>query len=272
MCGVRHSYRVDLRRPNCGLAQAIQTLHIEKPRARITSCAVILSLVSNEQWLRDLREVPAWAPLAVPALVVAPHPDDETLGAGALIATLRAKGIPVTVVAVTDGENAYETAPAERAELGEVREAEQREALEKLGVAEDNIYRLRMTDSALMQQEQQLTTELMKLADHGMQIIAPWDGDFHPDHMACAHAAEAVAKAKGLPLISYFFWTWHRGTMDILAGLPLRRFMPTDAALQARADALACHRSQFEHSSGEPILPERLLGPARWPFEVFLQG
>ena len=233
---------------------------------------MILSLIDDQQWLITLGQVPAWTPQPLPALVVAPHPDDETLGAGALIATLRAQGVPVTVVAVTDGENAYDTAAEERAALGRVREAEQTEALRTLGVAAGSIHRLRMTDSDLHTQEEDLTRRLLERVEPGMQIIAPWSGDFHPDHIACAHAGEAVAKAKGLPLVSYFFWTWHRGTIDVLAGLPLGRFVPDAVALQAKADALASHRSQLQHASGEPILPERLLGPARWPFEVFLHG
>lgn len=233
---------------------------------------MIHSLIDDQQWLATLGEVSTWTPKPLPALIVAPHPDDETLGAGALIATLRAQGVPVTVVAVTDGENAYDTSSEEREALGRVREAEQIEALQRLGVGADNIHRLRLTDSGLMERQEELTRLLLPLAKDGMQIIAPWSGDFHPDHMACAHAAESVAKAKGLPLVSYFFWTWHRGTIDLLAGLPLGRFVADASALRAKAEALACHRSQLEDKSGEPILPERLLGPARWPFEVFLQG
>ncbi|SEB71743.1 PIG-L deacetylase family protein [Terriglobus roseus] len=233
---------------------------------------MIISIIDDQQWLTTLTQVPAWTPLPLPALVVAPHPDDETLGAGALIATLRAQGIPVTVVAVTDGENAYDTSPEEREHLRRVREREQAEALQELGVRADSVHRLRLTDSGLMERQEELTRLLLGLARDGMQIIAPWSGDFHPDHMACAHAAESVANAKGLPLVSYFFWTWHRGTIDLLAGLPMGRFVPDAAALRAKSDALACHRSQLDHSSGEPILPDRLLGPARWPFEVFLQG
>jgi LmbE family N-acetylglucosaminyl deacetylase len=233
---------------------------------------VITSLIDDQQWLATLSEVPLWTPSPRPALVIAPHPDDETLGAGALIAALRSQGVPVTVVAVTDGENAYDTAQSERIALAQRREAEQTTALGLLGVEATSIHRLRMTDSGLTALQEDLARDLIPLAKEGMQIIAPWSGDFHPDHMACAHAAEAVAKAKSLPLVSYFFWTWHRGTMDLLAGLPLRRFVPDEAALQAKGRALECHRSQLEHTSGEPILPERLLGPARWPFEMFLQA
>lgn len=233
---------------------------------------MIISIVENQQWLATLGKVPLWTPEAIPALIVAPHPDDETLGTGTLIATLRAQDVPVTVVAVTDGENAYDTPSEDREKLGCIREAEQTKALARLGVTPDNIHRLRLTDSGLTQQRDELTHRLMELAGDGMQIVAPWSGDFHPDHMACAHAAERVTKARGLSLVSYFFWTWHRGTMDLLAGLPLGRFVPSTAALQAKAAALACHTSQLNDAGGKPILPERLLGPARWPFEIFLHG
>jgi hypothetical protein len=39
-------------------------------------------------------------------LVIAPHPDDETLAIGGFISPQTAKGAPICVVAVTDGEKA----------------------------------------------------------------------------------------------------------------------------------------------------------------------
>ena len=232
--------------------------------------AVIVSLVEDSTWQASLSVLPEWQPPPQSTLVLAPHPDDETLGAGALIATLRARGVPVTVVAATDGENAYDTHQDERVALASVRELEQGEALAKLGVPPGAIHRLRLTDSGLHRCEDELTARLMELTQSGTHLIAPWSGDFHPDHEACARAAAAVARAKGLRLTSYFFWTWHRGEDSLLSGLPVRRFMPGEAALQAKAQALRCHRSQLEHDRFDPILPARLLGPAYWPFEVFL--
>ena len=214
--------------------------------------------------------MPGWQPPVAPALVLAPHPDDETLGAGALIATLRARGVPVTVVAATDGENCYDISAEEREAIRYTREAEQARALSRLGVAPENIVRLRLTDSGLHLLEDELTARLLDAAEPGMHLIAPWSGDFHPDHEACARAAAAVARDKQLRLTSYFFWTWHRGAEAVLDGLPVRRFVPNDFALQAKAAALREHRSQLEWATGDPILPTYLLGPAAWPFEVFL--
>lgn len=44
-------------------------------------------------------------------LVVAPHPDDETLGFGAAAATLQSRGVKVQVVSVTDGDASYPGLP-----------------------------------------------------------------------------------------------------------------------------------------------------------------
>ena len=230
---------------------------------------MIVPLTDDNIWCETLALLPSWDPPAMPAVVLAPHPDDETLGAGALIATLRACGVPVTVVAATDGENAYDIPPDERKKLGCTRETEQRDALALLGVEPSEILRLRLTDSGLHREQTDLTNALRDIVRPGMHLIAPWSGDFHPDHEACARSATTVAREKGLLLTSYFFWTWHRGEVSLLENLPLRRFVPEASALAKKNQALLCHHSQLEHSFFEPILPNRLLGPARWPFEVF---
>lgn len=231
---------------------------------------MIVSCTEDTEWQHRFAGLPLLALPTSPLLVVAPHPDDETLGAGALIWTLRQQGVPITVVAATDGENAYDTPIEQRRALAQTRDAEQRNALATLGVPSNTIHRLRLTDSGLHNEEAALTAGLMDIAEPGMTLLAPWSGDFHPDHEACARSAAKVAREKSLPLFSYFFWTWHRGRPDILDGLPLRRFNPSPDALAAKAAALAMHRSQLHRNGEEPILPERLLGPARWPFEVFL--
>ena len=54
--------------------------------------------------------------------VIAPHPDDETLGMGATVAMLCAAGVDVQVVTVSDGGAAYPgRSDAGRAELEALR-------------------------------------------------------------------------------------------------------------------------------------------------------
>src|ERR1700761_946306 len=113
---------------------------------------MINPITSEDEWGSVLQTLPAWRPPMVPTVIVSPHPDDETLAVGGLIHFLRQNQIDVSVIAVTDGENAY----AERAGLGAIREGEQKVALRELGVSPENIVRLRMPDSGLHSVENQL--------------------------------------------------------------------------------------------------------------------
>ncbi len=227
---------------------------------------MIIPIVHEAGWLDFLRELPQWEPPSSPAIVLAPHPDDETLGAGGLIASLRERGVEVVVIAITNGENAY----GEDRGLGEIRKVEQANALRRLGVSTDRIVRLELPDSDVTAHERELVARLLPLVSEGTHLIAPWRGDYHPDHEACGRAAEQVSHQRGAVLTSYLFWTWHRGMPDVLDRADLRMFKLSESACLAKAEALGCHRSQLSHRSGDPILPMNLLGPAQRGFEVFL--
>ena len=88
-------------------------------------------------WLRAAEKLPETAdPRAVlgdgPALVLAPHPDDESLGCGGLIAAAAAAGLPLRVVVVSDGTGSHPAVPPAR--LKALREAETRAAIAALGL------------------------------------------------------------------------------------------------------------------------------------------
>ncbi len=212
-----------------------------------------------------LSALPQWEPSDRPLLVISPHPDDETIGTGGLITCQIIKGIPVTVVAVTDGEVAYGNCPG----LGALRQTEQERALKLLGVATRDIIRFRMPDSCVEQHESVLIDRLLGLVSQDTHIIAPWKGDFHPDHQACGRAAETVANLSGARLTSYFFWTWHRGTPALLHELNLQRLQLQKRERNTKWNALQEHESQLHWAGEQPILPDALLGPMRRPFEVF---
>ena len=230
---------------------------------------MIVPETREEDWLRLLQHLPQWRPSGTSMVVVAPHPDDEVLGPGGLIAEQRARGVDVTVVAVTDGEHAYPEA-LDHPALGRTRCCEQATALRRLGVAEEKTIRLRLPDSSVMKHLPELTERLGRLVSHDTLLVAPWRGDFHPDHEACGLAAEEAARITGATLASYLFWTWHRGGTDLMRGLPLFSFPLSPATRLAKAEALQCHSSQLSREGGEPILPPLLLAPAARSFEVFL--
>src|SRR6201996_6999673 len=94
--------------------------------------------------------------------IVAPHPDDETLGMGGTLATLCAAGIDVQVVSVSDGGAAQPGLEAQgRAQLETVRRAELRRAMALLGTREP--IRLGMPDGELEFHEQQITERIAAL-------------------------------------------------------------------------------------------------------------
>lgn len=96
-----------------------------------------MSLVSEVEWIEVLNTLPVWCPPELPVLVVAPHPDDEALGAGGLIKTQRLHGLDVSIAAITNGERAYANAGG----LAATRRVEEAEAAARLGVESEKIVR-----------------------------------------------------------------------------------------------------------------------------------
>ena len=220
---------------------------------------------AEETWIDYLKSAPEWRPEEKLTVVVSPHPDDETLGAGGLIATQRLRGTPVKLLAVTDGEAAYTDVP----DLGRKRRAEQLDAADALGMARDCVVHLALRDSGVAESESLLADRIEACVTSETLLVAPWARDPHPDHEACGRAAAVAASRTGAKLISYFFWTWHWFTLECLKGLPLRRLVLSDDARLRRERALACHRSQLHRDGEPPVLPEILLAPARRAFETF---
>lgn len=104
-------------------------------------------------------EVPAPLPGAERVLVIAPHPDDEVLGLGGTIASLRREGHQVLVVFVTNGDanqaakKLFTVNPFRRAEdyraLGYRRQKEAVAALRLLGVPKNAVLFLGYPDQGL---------------------------------------------------------------------------------------------------------------------------
>jgi LmbE family N-acetylglucosaminyl deacetylase len=248
------------------LAAPFYRFCIKVAGAKRRTTQLITPLIPETEWQACLSCLPVWEPSAAPMLIIAPHPDDETLGAGGLIARQRMRGTDVTVAAVTDGENCYPDGVG----VGEIRRLEQEGALKRLGVERNKIVRLRLPDSAVSSKEEELVECLRPLICNHTHVVAPWPGDFHPDHEACGRAAKEAALRVDAALTFYFFWTWHRGTTPLIRDLSLRSLPLDDELLRAKTEATLRHRSQLVRESGDPILPDLLLGPARRRFEVFL--
>src|SRR5437763_11246305 len=120
-------------------------------------------------------------------LVLAPHPDDEVIGCGGLVALHLREGRRVRVVVATDGAAAGDARQ---------REAESRAALASLGAAEVEF--LRLPDRALADAESGgFAAALRELRPDLIAVPSPIE--IHPDHVALARIfCELVAKDAAL--------------------------------------------------------------------------
>ena len=195
-------------------------------------------------------------------LVVAAHPDDETLGAGGLIATAAAADLDVHLFVCTAGEHSHPNSTTHRPEdLATRRENEVRGALGELAPGA-GITLLNVQDGHLDEHEQRLVALLVRLVKDGRRtlIVAPWRHDGHPDHDAAGRAAATTAHRTGATLWEYPIWWWHWAQPGEAPWDDLRQLDLTDAASRRRRRALTHHRSQTEPLSDAPG-DEALLRP-----------
>jgi LmbE family N-acetylglucosaminyl deacetylase len=223
-----------------------------------------------ERYLACGRALDEMTPPVGRTVVVVPHPDDEALAAGGLIARQRGRGREVVVVAVTDGDAAY---PDWRgAELARVRRREQLDALRRLGVRRQAVYRLGITDGAVAGHLDAIVTGLLEVLSPDDTLVAPAVFDWHPDHEACGRAARTAADLVGCTLLGSLFWAHHHPD-HVPANVSLCALALSDDEVARRRAAVLAHRSQLAPSpctSADPILAPELLGLLDRPVEYYV--
>lgn len=243
----------------------------------------------HDQLTRHATDVTAATP-ARTAVVIAPHPDDETLGCGATILRKRDHGTPVNLVVVTDGRHSQAGPATSPQALATLRERELREAASRLGLAEGAVEWMGIEDGTVFAAEDLLTARLIDLLEHLRpdELYATCAEESHPDHAAVGRAARrAVARVPGVTLLEYPIWLW--GTWPLQRGrrvssvcAALARTLPertwtvaTDPLIDRKLFALAAHASQLGRTGGVPGseessgLPGSVLAEASRPVEVF---
>ncbi|SAL16088.1 glucosamine-6-phosphate deaminase-like protein [Caballeronia sordidicola] len=215
-------------------------------------------------------------PVGARAVIVAPHPDDEILGTGGLLARLSDLGRKVLIIAVTDGTASHPDSPEwPAARLAATRPQETRDALQRLRMRHVALVRLHLPDGGGEIFESDLSRALEAHLEPGDVVFGTWRYDGHPDHESVGRAVTAVAAALDLPFVEVPVWTWHWATPDD-SRVPwsrARRIVLDEATLARKVHALKAFRSQIEAdgSTGrDAILPEHVLERLTRPYEVVL--
>ncbi|MGK0722556.1 PIG-L family deacetylase [Leucobacter sp. W1478] len=198
-------------------------------------------------------------------VVIAAHPDDETLGAGGLIAMCHDLEVPVRVLCVTDGAASHPTEPG----LAEARAAELASAIHQLAPG-STLEMLGFPDGKTDQYRDDIRTELAgRLRDVSPRsaIVAPWRGDGHRDHRVVGEvAAELVGDRT---LLEYPIWMWHWATPDH-DDLPWERMRALDIDVKTKSRAIESFASQI--TGTQPILRPDFLEHFARGQEFFMTG
>ena len=185
-------------------------------------------------------------------VILAPHPDDESIGCGGLIAQACAAGVKPQVVILTDGCRSHPNSPSYPAErLRHAREREAQTALGLLGLPIGNIWFLGLEDTAMPRVGPafQLAARRVLGICEGQErpvLLTAWRHDPHCDHEAAAGLAARLAAQRGMPLLSYPVWGWTLPD-DAERNVPLpvgMRLEITDQ-LSAKRCAIRAHATQY---------------------------
>lgn len=193
------------------------------------------------------------------SLIVAPHPDDESLACGGTIALLRNAGFSVSVVFTTNGTMSHPNSKIYRSsELQLLREAEAVKALSKLGVDSNMIRFLRFQDSKMdsldILESNNAIAQLKELflEFKPKSIFLPWRNDPHPDHIASFKLALAAINSlrdQGFQfqVLEYPVWFWERTKVSEFIkekGMNLWK-VKIEENLPLKRSAIAEHASQL---------------------------
>jgi LmbE family N-acetylglucosaminyl deacetylase len=133
------------------------------------------------------------------ALVIAPHPDDETIGAYGLIRRLVRQRARVRVVIVTDGAGSHRgSARWPTARLVAERRRETLRAMARIGVPAGAVRFVGLPDggtSALPASALRPLTRAIAQARGVDLLLSPARDDDHPDHRVTAQAATAFGRS-----------------------------------------------------------------------------
>ena len=214
-------------------------------------------------------------------LLVCPHPDDETLGAGLLLQEVIARGGQVRVIYLTDGESnpipqflderRWPYGAARRARWGGRRRLEARQALRILGVDDGAAELWSFPDQGLTRLLRRGGDEVVALLAASMAsfeptvVVTPSPHDLHADHVAASMMARrAIGSLKCAQEIAHLVYRVH-GALPSLddAYIP----SATASALNQKSAAMNAHATQLVASRRRMLLLARR-PEAFWTWDV----
>lgn len=225
------------------------------------------------------------APAGGGILVLAPHPDDESLGCGGLIALAARAGRMCTLALLTDGDASH-TGSVEwpRDRLARERRAEAICALDRLGHAPGRTIFLGLPDASVPSAGPGFDAAVGLIANRAVHdgcesVVAPWIEDPHCDHVATQLIAREVARRLSLRLWSYPVWGWllqaDAPLREPLSAPPRGISIDITPVLPRKRQAIAAHATQLGGVIVDAVsgftLPNELLDACGRNVEILIE-
>jgi len=211
-------------------------------------------------------------------LVIAAHPDDETVGAGGLLSRMPR----ATIVTVSDGSplnpmDADRAGCASREDYARLRREELLGALDVAGIPPDRTRALNIADQEVSLEMAYVTMRLVDLLKElrpGALLTHPYEGG-HPDHDATAFAVHAACARVDTPPEVFEFASYHAAGPDqavievgefLEDGEKIHTLKLSDKARELKRRMIACFRSQLHMLQHWPLEAERYRAAPTYDF------
>jgi LmbE family N-acetylglucosaminyl deacetylase len=215
--------------------------------------------------------------------VFSPHPDDETLACGGMLAEKTMKGDDVHIIFMTDGRNSYKTElnirqnPTPK-EIKVIRRNEACQAAKIIGIKTDNMVFLDFEDGTLkdrMSKAKDIVKEyLIKLKP--AEIFIPQEEDMHKDHSSTNIIVLSAVKELFLDLDVYEYIIWMNSNKKFQDLSKNPNFIEIDISntINLKIKAITAYKSQVDilfPVQTRPILDDAFLSNFKKSVEYFLK-
>ncbi len=209
--------------------------------------------------------------------ILAPHPDDETMGCGQLISLASRLCVPCRVFIISDGSGSHRNCcNTPETDIAAGRQASCRKAMEALGLPKDSLTFFAFPDGELSRHKKEIHNRLLEELDgQKHDIVVPHELEGWSDHQAVHHVGRSIATAFQCRLLSYCIWFYY--------SMPFRKFSQVHwnsslilhdlDALEKKRAALEIYRNDIA-SCGKPytgVLPDLLWKAVNDEQEVYFE-
>lgn len=214
-----------------------------------------------------------------PALIVAPHPDDETFGCSGLIAEKVRKSSKVYILFLTAGEKSLHTVAKEQ--IQHERRQSAILAMQALGLNEKHLLWLDLSDGGIPRKHDEefgvVVDEIVKVIERtgAKEVYAPHYFEGWSDHIAAHEITVEAVKNFGnkVDFYLYWVWTWYYLSVVNMFKLPKSKMfkLPIRSVYDKKHLAIEAYTSN-KTQNGEPYmghLPKIFMKSFSWPYEVY---